>query len=93
MERPRRLNGGGLWAPARNGGLARCDMGYPWLAKESNSNRVAKELIMKRRLRSNFPRGSYLWSVRLAQWRALGQWKAAAGKRPASAATSALAMV
>jgi dihydroxy-acid dehydratase len=27
---------------------------------------------MKRRLRSNFPRGSYLWSVRLAQWRALG---------------------
>jgi dihydroxy-acid dehydratase len=47
-------------------------MGYPWLAKESNSNRVAKELIMKRPLRSNFPRGSYLWSVRLAQWRALG---------------------
>ncbi len=27
---------------------------------------------MKRRLRSNFPRGSYLWSVRLAQWHALG---------------------
>ena len=27
---------------------------------------------MKRKLRSNFPRGSYLWSVRLAQWRALG---------------------
>ena len=27
---------------------------------------------MKRKLRSNFPRGSYLWSVRAAQWRALG---------------------
>jgi dihydroxy-acid dehydratase len=27
---------------------------------------------MKRRLRSNFPRGSYLWAVRAAQWRALG---------------------
>src|SRR5262245_12001334 len=27
---------------------------------------------MKRRLRSNFPRGSYLWSVRAAQWKALG---------------------
>lgn len=26
----------------------------------------------KRALRSNFPRGSYLWSVRNAQWRALG---------------------
>ncbi|HSW05036.1 dihydroxy-acid dehydratase [Aquabacterium sp.] len=26
----------------------------------------------KRSLRSNFPRGSYLWSVRNAQWRALG---------------------
>jgi dihydroxy-acid dehydratase len=25
-----------------------------------------------RKLRSNFPRGSYLWSVRNAQWRALG---------------------
>lgn len=24
------------------------------------------------RLRSNFPRGSYLWSVRNAHWRALG---------------------
>jgi len=27
---------------------------------------------MKRKLRSNFPRGSYLWSVRAAQWKALG---------------------
>jgi len=27
---------------------------------------------MTRKLRSNFPRGSYLWSVRNAQWRALG---------------------
>jgi dihydroxy-acid dehydratase len=27
---------------------------------------------MKRQLRSNFPRGSYLWSVRNAQWQALG---------------------
>jgi dihydroxy-acid dehydratase len=27
---------------------------------------------MKRKLRSNFPRGSYLWAVRAAQWRALG---------------------
>jgi dihydroxy-acid dehydratase len=27
---------------------------------------------MKRALRSNFPRGSYLWSVRNAHWRALG---------------------
>ena len=27
---------------------------------------------MKRPLRSNFPRGSYLWSVRNAHWRALG---------------------
>ncbi|VVE47568.1 dehydratase [Pandoraea horticolens] len=27
---------------------------------------------MPRRLRSNFPRGSYLWAVRAAQWRALG---------------------
>lgn len=27
---------------------------------------------MSRPLRSNFPRGSYLWSVRNAQWRALG---------------------
>lgn len=27
---------------------------------------------MKRPLRSNFPRGSYLWAVRNAQWRALG---------------------
>jgi dihydroxy-acid dehydratase len=27
---------------------------------------------MTRRLRSNFPRGSYLWAVRNAQWRALG---------------------
>jgi dihydroxy-acid dehydratase len=27
---------------------------------------------MKRQLRSNFPRGSYLWSVRNAQWHALG---------------------
>ena len=27
---------------------------------------------MKRPLRSNFPRGSYLWSVRRAQWGALG---------------------
>lgn len=26
----------------------------------------------RRRLRSNFPRGSYLWSVRNAQWQALG---------------------
>ncbi len=26
----------------------------------------------KRKLRSNFPRGSYLWSVRNAQWQALG---------------------
>ena len=25
-----------------------------------------------RKLRSNFPRGSYLWSVRNAQWQALG---------------------
>jgi dihydroxy-acid dehydratase len=27
---------------------------------------------MTRRLRSNFPRGSYLWAVRNAQWQALG---------------------
>ena len=27
---------------------------------------------MKRQLRSNFPRGSYLWSVRNAHWQALG---------------------
>lgn len=27
---------------------------------------------MKRQLRSNFPRGSYLWAVRNAQWHALG---------------------
>ena len=27
---------------------------------------------MKRALRSNFPRGCYLWSVRNAHWRALG---------------------
>jgi dihydroxy-acid dehydratase len=27
---------------------------------------------MPRKLRSNFPRGSYLWAVRNAQWRALG---------------------
>jgi len=27
---------------------------------------------MKRKLRSNFPRGSYLWSVRNAQWHAMG---------------------
>ena len=27
---------------------------------------------MSRRLRSNFPRGSYLWAVRNAQWQALG---------------------
>lgn len=27
---------------------------------------------MKRQLRSNFPRGSYLWAVRNAQWQALG---------------------
>ncbi|CAN5647514.1 dihydroxy-acid dehydratase [soil metagenome] len=27
---------------------------------------------MQRKLRSNFPRGSYLWSVRNAQWKALG---------------------
>ncbi len=27
---------------------------------------------MTRKLRSNFPRGSYLWAVRNAQWRALG---------------------
>ena len=27
---------------------------------------------MKRELRSNFPRGSYLWAVRNAQWHALG---------------------
>ena len=27
---------------------------------------------MTRPLRSNFPRGSYLWSVRNAHWRALG---------------------
>ena len=27
---------------------------------------------MTRPLRSNFPRGSYLWSVRNAQWQALG---------------------
>src|SRR4029450_10046367 len=26
----------------------------------------------KRKLRSNFPRGSYLWSVRNAQWHAMG---------------------
>ena len=26
----------------------------------------------RRPLRSNFPRGSYLWSVRNAHWRALG---------------------
>jgi dihydroxy-acid dehydratase len=26
----------------------------------------------QRKLRSNFPRGSYLWSVRNAQWQALG---------------------
>ncbi|RYY95963.1 MAG: hypothetical protein EOO24_21925, partial [Comamonadaceae bacterium] len=25
-----------------------------------------------RKLRSNFPRGSYLWSVRNAQWQAMG---------------------
>jgi len=29
-------------------------------------------MTTKRALRSNFPRGSYLWSVRNAQWRALG---------------------
>lgn len=28
--------------------------------------------MKKRQLRSNFPRGSYLWAVRNAQWRALG---------------------
>jgi dihydroxy-acid dehydratase len=28
--------------------------------------------MTQRKLRSNFPRGSYLWSVRNAQWRALG---------------------
>lgn len=27
---------------------------------------------MKRKLRSNFPRGSYLWAVRNAQWQAMG---------------------
>ena len=27
---------------------------------------------MTRTLRSNFPRGSYLWAVRNAQWQALG---------------------
>ena len=26
----------------------------------------------KRKLRSNFPKGSYLWSVRNAQWHAMG---------------------
>ena len=29
-------------------------------------------MLPKRPLRSNFPRGSYLWSVRNAQWQALG---------------------
>lgn len=29
-------------------------------------------MTMTRRLRSNFPRGSYLWAVRNAQWQALG---------------------
>jgi dihydroxy-acid dehydratase len=31
-----------------------------------------EDRIMTRTLRSNFPRGSSLWAVRRAQWRALG---------------------
>jgi dihydroxy-acid dehydratase len=34
--------------------------------------RIGDTMNEKRKLRSNFPRGSYPWSVRNAQWQALG---------------------